>query len=509
MIGAAALNLAASGFAVFPLWPRAKTPLTRDGFKSATCEPSKISAWWAAAPGANLGISIPSDMLVLDIDSDGALMALENNGAVVPATVTAKTPRGRHYWFRLPEGFDAHPRVGIVPGADLRAKGSYVVAPPSINEAGIPYAWEVAPEENAFADAPDWLLNFARGARAAGPSGTPAGEHIDAAAVLAGVAEGSRDVTLFRYACKLRSQGREFAEARALVLHAAGACSPRFPEPEALRKLEQAWKYEGPAKDQQPDAFKVWAAQDFFATVFPRPTWFVDQILPDGLTLVVSPAKVGKTFLVGNVALAIGYGGNALNSPAYKATRSGVLYLDLEQEESRSQERWKGMLAGEPPPLSIRYAFKWRRLGDGCLEALKRLLDSAPAIGVVVIDVLSLIWPDEEKGGGNAYHREYRVMSALREFAAEQKIALIAVHHTNRSVTADPLDRISGTAAMAGVPDVLWILSRDRDKSTGKLFVTGRRVQEVTIPLVWRPPAGWTIAASAPPTPINWRNRED
>jgi hypothetical protein len=82
--------------------------------------------------------------------------------------------------------------------------------------------------------------------RAAAPATeVPQGDRpgIDPAQVLRGVDEGGRDETLYRYACKMRRRNFELAEAEALILLAARACRPAFPDSEALRKVEQAWKH--------------------------------------------------------------------------------------------------------------------------------------------------------------------------------------------------------------------------------------------------------------------------
>jgi putative DNA primase/helicase len=61
--------------------------------------------------------------------------------------------------------------------------------------------------------------------------------------VIQGAPEGARDKSLFKLACGLRAQDFAYEEARDLVLCAAANCTPPFGEAEALKKLEQAWKY--------------------------------------------------------------------------------------------------------------------------------------------------------------------------------------------------------------------------------------------------------------------------
>jgi len=219
------------------------------------------------------------------------------------------------------------------------------------------------------------------------------------------------------------------------------------------------------------------------------PRWILDQILPEGLTLLVSPPKTGKSFLVGNVALAAACGGVAWNH--FPASQCGVLFLDLEQSEWFAQQRWTQMLEGDTPPTCLHTAFKWARMDAGGLKHLDTTLARRPEIRLVIVDVLSQFWPlSSTNRSVNAYHAEYEILCKLRDFAGARRVALVVVHHTNRGQSSDPLDRASGTNAMTGVPGCIWTLSRERESRDGKLYVTGRSVRERTIELEWRPSVG-------------------
>ena len=64
-----ALRLALTGWRVFPCGPD-KTPLTSHGFKDATDAVNQVEAWareWAS-DGALIGLALPDDWLVVDID---------------------------------------------------------------------------------------------------------------------------------------------------------------------------------------------------------------------------------------------------------------------------------------------------------------------------------------------------------------------------------------------------------------------------------------------------------
>jgi putative DNA primase/helicase len=142
----AALAYAALGFAVFPCWPRSKRPMTAHGFKDATTDPATIRAWWTKRPDANIGLPVPADCVVVDVDHREPVEDL-------PYTATARTGRGEHRWYRTTRPL--RNSVNILPGVDQRGLGGYVVVPPSIHESGASYSWIVPLFE--MVDAPEWL----------------------------------------------------------------------------------------------------------------------------------------------------------------------------------------------------------------------------------------------------------------------------------------------------------------------------------------------------------------
>lgn len=75
---------------------------------------------------------------------------------------------------------------------------------------------------------------------------------VDPATILAGIPEGNRDNSIFKYAASLRARGVDKSEAEILVLQAAASCTPPFSREAALEKLESAWRYPaGENKEQE------------------------------------------------------------------------------------------------------------------------------------------------------------------------------------------------------------------------------------------------------------------
>ena len=167
---AAALSLAAAGFAVFPLQPRSKEPYPGShGFRDATTDANVIRKLWSMAPNSNIGVRPPATILVVDIDprngGDDTLERLEEQHGKLPATLWAMTGGGgAHFYFRKPDGWRLPSTLGA--GVDVKGESGYLVAPPSVHVSGGVYHWASPLGTLPIADAPAWLLAL----------GWPAGE---------------------------------------------------------------------------------------------------------------------------------------------------------------------------------------------------------------------------------------------------------------------------------------------------------------------------------------------
>lgn len=180
----AALTLAARGFPVFPLHEApggactchkgaacerpAKHPRVKDWPHLATSEPSQVRAWWARWPTANVGIACggPLRLVVVDVDAPDGAPNLETRAAeygALPRTLSVRTGRGEHLYFRCPNDLDlgaVRPCAGkIAPHVDQRGPDGYVVAPPSVHALGAVYSFEDAAAP--IADLPSWVYELA------------------------------------------------------------------------------------------------------------------------------------------------------------------------------------------------------------------------------------------------------------------------------------------------------------------------------------------------------------
>jgi putative DNA primase/helicase len=111
-----------------------KHPRTRHGVKNATTNRKRIRAWWEKWPKANVGIATGrlSGIFVLDVDGkvgEASLEELQHRHGRHPKTVTVKTGKGRHLYFRCDGARVKNSAGRLGKGIDVRGEGGYSSAP--------------------------------------------------------------------------------------------------------------------------------------------------------------------------------------------------------------------------------------------------------------------------------------------------------------------------------------------------------------------------------------------
>ncbi len=123
-----------------PLKPKSKVPLVKWSDESWKPSPVEIEAW-ASKPGLNWGVRCGEKLAVIDCDSEDAYFSFITTHELPPDCPIVKTGRGYHIWVK-PKMPIRSQRVG---GIEIKCRGSYIVAPPSIHPSGASYVFEVPP----------------------------------------------------------------------------------------------------------------------------------------------------------------------------------------------------------------------------------------------------------------------------------------------------------------------------------------------------------------------------
>ncbi|MHB8648474.1 MAG: AAA family ATPase, partial [Thermomicrobiales bacterium] len=222
----------------------------------------------------------------------------------------------------------------------------------------------------------------------------------------------------------------------------------------------------------------------------------VPGIIVQGVSLLASKAKIGKTWFVLGTALALASGGVALG--VFPVEKTGVLLLSLEDGPQRLQDRFSLLLDDKPAPDGLTIFTEWPRLDAGGGADLDAYLTNHPDVKVVFIDTLAKIRPMRRKGG-DLYQEDYHVGEVLKEICEKHCVAIVLVYHTRKARADDPLDEIRDTMGLTGGVDNCLILRRERGSADAVLYVTGRDIaEEKGFALKWdTPTAQWIVAGDA------------
>jgi hypothetical protein len=213
--------------------------------------------------------------------------------------------------------------------------------------------------------------------------------------------------------------------------------------------------------------------------------------IAEGLTFLVSRPKLGKSWLMLDVALAIATGRTVLGT--LQPETGDVLYLALDDGERRLQQRLAALLKEEKAwPRRLAVATQWRRASDGGLADIDEWCGSVANPVAVVIDSLDRF--RSLQGGESA--QVYDAIAKLQRIARAHRTAIVVVHHERRRGAGDPLDSIGMLAASSAIADTVLLL-KPRDYGT-VLYARGRDIEDSETMLAFdRASCRWAIAKPA------------
>jgi DNA-binding Lrp family transcriptional regulator len=235
---------------------------------------------------------------------------------------------------------------------------------------------------------------------------------------------------------------------------------------------------------------------DLLRKDFPEPKWAVPGLIPEGVSLIVGKPKVGKSWFVLGLGIAVASGGVALGSRPVE--QGSVLYLALEDNERRLKRRCEKLLPEGITSNQLTFCTQWRRADDGGIEDLRNWLESTPDARLIIIDTAARIRP-RRIGGSDSYADDYAVGEALLPLAHEYGVAVLVVHHTRKAESDDWMDEISGTTGLTGGMDGALVIKRARGDADAILHVTGRDIEDdADLALKWdQMTAIWSIVGDA------------
>jgi hypothetical protein len=225
-----------------------------------------------------------------------------------------------------------------------------------------------------------------------------------------------------------------------------------------------------------PDQFRLntFSASELQDMEFPPIKWIVQDILPEGLTLICGKPKFGKSWFVLDMAFAVAEGDQFLGATCVQGS---VLYLALEDNQRRLQDRLQKIKPSEEWPSELSMINEAPRIGAGGLRSIENWIATQQNPRLIIVDTLATIRPPKS-GGQTDYLSDYAALRGLHRIASEHRVSVVVVHHVRKTEGDDPFDTVSGSTGITGAADATLILTKRTEDGGVVLYGRGRDLQE-------------------------------
>lgn len=246
------------------------------------------------------------------------------------------------------------------------------------------------------------------------------------------------------------------------------------------------------------------AMNELYENVYQSRPPVIDGLLYAGAYILAGAPKIGKSFLVAQLAYHVSTGQKLWN---YEIRQSIVLYLALEDDYQRLQERMFRMF-GVDDTKNLFFAVAAKQLGNGLDEQLEKFVREHHGTKLIVVDTLQKI--REASGEAYSYASDYDIISKLKKFADRHGICVLIVHHTRKQPAGDSFEMISGTTGLLGCADGAFLMQKEnRTSNMATLEVVGRDQADQKLhllrdeeKLIWTLERAETELWKMPPDPI-------
>ena len=223
------------------------------------------------------------------------------------------------------------------------------------------------------------------------------------------------------------------------------------------------------ARQQDPTNMNSFTFNQLMDADLPPRRSLIEGLLGTGAYLLAGAPKIGKSFLVAQIAYQVSTGQDLWD---YKVHGGTVLYLALEDDTKRLQERMARMF-GVGDTDRLHFATEAGMIGQNLEKQLENFMREHPDTVLIIIDTLQKI--REAAGDSYSYASDYDVIGRLKQFADSYNICVLIVHHTRKQPAGDSFDMISGTNGLMGAADGAILMKKEkRTDSTATLEFSSR-----------------------------------
>lgn len=220
-------------------------------------------------------------------------------------------------------------------------------------------------------------------------------------------------------------------------------------------------------------------AADLQQQTFQPIQWALQDLLPEGVTILSSDPKLGKSWMVYTWCIAI-----ATGTPIWEGRASekqgDALLLALEDNDRRMRRRLDKLLPtfGNPTINRLFYACDWPR-GEEGVTAIREFLVAHPETRIVVVDTIAA-FRTADPGRKNQYTWDYELGALLKPLSQQFQCAFVLVSHNRKAGSGDTHvnQQVSGTTGLTGGVDNVFVLNRSSGNVTAVLHTDGRDIEK-------------------------------
>ncbi len=478
----------------------------------------------ARRDGLNLGVRLPADVVVVDVDPRNfpagrdslaeLASAFDLPLSSAPHVLTGNLSHpGQHFYFRKPAGVMLLDSVDGFEGVEFKSLGRQVVVPGSVHPTGGLYRW--APDSAPLHDMPDLPARLVEAARRPERKrGTGAGEitaeqlaesleHLDPTDF--GEHDAWRELMM---ACHHATGGAgrqefidwstsdpEFADHEWIVGRRWDSLHADRDDAVTIATLRRRLNEAG-ADITPPDAaedFEVWdegepaeerSRWNFLSLddveSLPPPKWLVPGLLTEGsLAAIYGAPESGKSFLAVDMSMAIAGG---IDWHGRQVERGGVLYIAAEGAPGLGKRfrAWKMDRCAQGRRFDLHLMRDDLNLAaekDGGARAFAQAVaDELGPLRLIVIDTLNQTAAGADENSAKDMGRYIASMKLLRNATGA---TVVVVHHSGKDLGKG----MRGSSALLGAMDTTVEVERASDGRSIKVAVKKQKDAERESPI--------------------------
>jgi len=230
-----------------------------------------------------------------------------------------------------------------------------------------------------------------------------------------------------------------------------------------------------------------------------------ENLLWDGLTMLIARPKAGKSWLTLQCAVHVAGGRQVDGITAID--HGPVLYAALEEPKARTMARLRKLAPEGDWTENLHFVYELLPLMGGGAEQLAELIQKLRP-RLVVLDTFTALVKTGSKSGSDVFRSQYAEVSRLRKLAEEFQTAIIVVHHMRKGLSDGAIEAVAGTGGIAAAVDTLWQLKR-KTEGEATLDVVGRETEERTLALRFEQAHfGWCVLGNDAAQLLNSERRQ-